>query len=107
MFKTDISLKICVLTLLLAFCGEAFAASVKIHGKLTDENNEPLEFASVRVEGTAIGATSGLDGMYTLSAPESDTIRVIFTCIGYEDARRRLVDAKGDVTLNVKMTPAT
>ena len=51
--------------------------------------------------------TSGLDGMYTLSAPESDTIRVIFTCIGYEDARRRLVDAKGDVTLNVKMTPAT
>lgn len=107
MLKTDISLKLCILALALAFSGEAFAASVKIHGKLTDENNEPLEFASVRVEGTAIGATSGLDGMYTLSAPESDTIRVIFTCIGYEDARRRLVDAKGDVTLNVKMTPAT
>lgn len=80
-------------------------AGVKISGKITDENNEPLEFASIRIEGTAIGATSGLDGTYTLSAPDADTIRVAFVMIGYETSRRKLIEPKGDVTLNVKMTP--
>ncbi len=80
-------------------------AAVRIQGLVTDENNEPLEFVSVRIGGTAIGATTGLDGRYTISAPDSDTIRVIFSCIGYEDSKRRLLSPKGDVTVNVKMQP--
>ena len=83
----------------------AAQASVKISGLVTDENNDPLEFASVRIDGTAIGATTGLDGRYSISAPENDTIRIVFSCIGYEDSKRRLVDAKGAVTVNVKMLP--
>lgn len=81
-------------------------ATVKIHGKITDENNEPLEFVTIKVQGTSIGATSGLEGDYALSVPDADTIRLSFTCIGYEESTRRLLDAKGDVTVNVKMTPA-
>lgn len=81
------------------------AESVKLHGKVTDENNEPVEFASIRVEGTALGTMSGLDGVYSINIPAADTIRVKFSYIGYEDATRRLIDAKGDVTLNVKLTP--
>lgn len=80
-------------------------AAVRIQGLVTDEKNEPLEFVSVRIAGTAIGATTGLDGKYTISAPESDTIRVIFSCIGYEESKRRLLSPKGDVTVNVKMQP--
>lgn len=80
-------------------------AAVKIQGLVTDEKNEPLGFVSVRIAGTAIGATTGLDGKYTISAPESDTIRVIFSCIGYEESKRRLLSPKGDVTVNVKMQP--
>lgn len=79
--------------------------TVKISGKITDENNEPLEFATVKIVGTMIGATSGLDGSYTLSTAAKDTIRVEFSCIGYEDSKRRLVGASGDVTLNVKLLP--
>lgn len=85
----------------------AAGAPVKISGTVTDEKNEPLEFVSVRILGTAIGAMSGIDGKYTLSAPEADTIRVQFSCIGYEESKRRLVGAKKEVTLNVKMTPAS
>ena len=85
----------------------ASAAPVKIHGQITDENNEALEFVTIKVEGTAIGATSDLDGKYSLSVAEADTIRLSFTCIGYEESKRRLIDAKGDVTVNVKMQPAT
>ncbi|MDE6454231.1 MAG: carboxypeptidase-like regulatory domain-containing protein [Muribaculaceae bacterium] len=83
-------------------------AAVKIRGKITDENNEALEFVSIRLHGTAIGATSGLDGNYEFSVPEGqDTIRIEFTCIGYQEARRKLIKPKGDITLNVKMEPAS
>ncbi|MDE6464458.1 MAG: TonB-dependent receptor, partial [Muribaculaceae bacterium] len=96
---------------LLLLCALAFAAAwaapVKISGLITDEENEPLEFVSVKVSGTALGATSGLDGRYTLSVPQADTIRLVFSCIGYEDSRRRLLDPSGEVTVNVKMTPAS
>lgn len=95
-----------IFTLLISLlCSVGGAAAVKITGLVTDENNEPLEFASVHIGGTAIGATTGLDGRYTLSAPEADTLRIIFSCIGYEDSRRRLVAPRGDVTINVKMQP--
>ncbi|MDE5642351.1 MAG: TonB-dependent receptor, partial [Muribaculaceae bacterium] len=93
--------------LVVAGAVNAMAAPVKIHGKITDENNEPLEFVTVKVTGTAIGATSDLEGAYSLSVAEADTIRLSFTCIGYEESSRRLIEAKGDVTVNVKMSPAT
>lgn len=80
-------------------------AEVKIHGKVTDEKQEPLEFATVRIAGTAIGGTSGLDGGYSLAVAERDTITVIFTCLGYKEVKRNLIDAKGEVTLNVSMQP--
>ena len=60
----------------------ASAAPVKIHGQITDENNDALEFVTIKVEGTAIGATSDLDGKYSLSVAEADTIRLSFTCQG-------------------------
>lgn len=85
----------------------ALAEAIKLHGKVTDEKNEPLEFVSVRIEGSALGAMTGLDGGYSLSIPAADTIRVKFSYVGYEDAMRRLIDASGDVTLNVKMSPKT
>ena len=83
------------------------AAPVKIHGKVTDEENQPLEFVSVRIAGTAIGAATDLEGNFSLSTPEADTIRVVFTCIGYHNSTRRLIKPKGDITLNVKMEPQT
>lgn len=83
----------------------AVAAPVRILGLVTDENNEPMEFVSVHIKGTQIGATTGLDGKYSISVPENDTIRIVFSCIGYEDSMRRLIDPQGDVTVNVKMQP--
>lgn len=94
-----------IFTIFLMFAA-AFAAvsQTRIHGKIIDQKDEPLEFVTVRIAGTAIGATSGLDGTYSLSVPQRDTINVIFTCIGYNEIKRQLIDPAGDVTLNVKMT---
>lgn len=97
--------------ILFALCSSlvsyAAGASVKISGLVTDEQNEPLEFVTVKIAGTAIGTTSGLDGKYLISAPEADTIRLVFTCIGYEQSTRRLVGAKKEATVNVKMEPVS
>lgn len=95
------------LILAIVLGGGVTIAQVKIHGKITDEKNEALEFVSVHVRGTAIGATSGLDGTYSLTAPAADTIRVVFSCIGYHEVTRRVIGAKGETTLNVKMEPVT
>lgn len=99
-------LSIIILLSLLAI-PSALRAAVRIHGNVTDENNEPLEFVSVRVKGTAVGATTGLDGTFQLAVAEADTIRLVFTCIGYQEANRRLIDPKGEVAVSVKMEPTS
>jgi hypothetical protein len=80
-------------------------AQVKIHGKVVEQDNSPLEFVTVRIGGTAIGTTTGLDGTFQLSSPTpaNDTLTVIFSCIGYEELRRQLVHPQGDLALNVRM----
>lgn len=81
----------------------SFAESVNISGKVVDAEDQPIEFATVRIGGTAVGTNTDLKGMYSLSVAPSDTINVIFSCIGFKDIKRRLLDAKGDITLNVRM----
>lgn len=93
---------ILVLLILSSVVQSAYAA-IKIHGKVTDSENEPLEFVTVKIAGTMVGTTTGLDGSYQLSATESDTIKIIFSCIGFEEVKRQLIDAKDDVALNIKM----
>lgn len=95
-----------IITFLFALAFDA-AAAIKITGKVTDEFNEPLEFVSVRVSGTALGAATGTDGTYKLSVPDADTLRLVFSAVGYKESRRRLIDARGEVSVNVKMEPET
>ncbi len=92
--------------LLSAALAVAARGPVKISGLVTDENNEPMEFVTVKI-GKALGTTTGIDGRYTLTSPEADTIRITFSCIGYEESKRRLIEPEGEVTVNVKMTPAS
>lgn len=80
-------------------------AQVKIHGKVIDAQDSPLEFVTVRIDGTAIGTNTGIDGTFKLSCPQpaNDTLVVVFSCIGYEELRRKLINPKGDLALNVRM----
>lgn len=84
-------------------CGMPVMAQVTIHGKVVDQDNAPVEFATVRIAGTAIGTNTSLDGDYSLTTHRADTISVIFSCMGYEEIKRELIDADGDVALNVRM----
>ncbi|MDE6178579.1 MAG: TonB-dependent receptor, partial [Duncaniella sp.] len=74
---------------------------VKLHGKVTDANNDPVEFATVRIGGTATGTTTSLEGDYTLTCAKADTIVVYFSCIGFREVKKTLIDPQEDVALNV------
>ncbi|MDE6417309.1 MAG: carboxypeptidase-like regulatory domain-containing protein [Duncaniella sp.] len=97
-------MRILIITILSLLAAVSWAApSIKIHGKITDADNNPVEFATVRIGGTAVGTTSGLEGEYSLSCPANDTIVVHFSCIGYRDAKSTLIDPQPDVTLNMRL----
>ena len=82
-------------------------SQVKISGKVTDSDNNPIEFATVRVVGTAIGQTTGLNGSYRLNVAPKDTIEIAFSCIGFKESKQKLIDAKGEVVLNVRLFKTT
>ena len=94
-----------VLIVLLVGIIPAAAQNVKISGKIIDQEDKPIEFATVRIGGTAVGTNTNLEGGYMLSIAPRDTLELIFTANGYRSVKRTLVDAKGDITLNVKMLP--
>lgn len=81
----------------------ASADNVYIKGKVIDNDDKPIEFATVQIKGTAIGTNSDLEGNYTLSVAENDTIDVVFSCVGFKSVNRRLVNPKGNITLNAKL----
>ena len=98
--------KIAFLTFVLCGALQVYA-QVKLSGKVTDDGGRPIEFASVRIDGTAIGTNTDTEGAYALSVPARDTVMVVFSCIGYSDVKRRLVKPKGEMTLNAKLYEKT
>lgn len=98
-----ITRRLYIFAVLLLTCASVAMSQVNIHGKVIDQDNNPVEFATVRIAGTAIGTNTSLEGEYKLSTHRADTITVLFNCIGYEEIKRQLIDADGDVTLNVRM----
>lgn len=81
----------------------AVFAQVKITGKVVDEAGKPVEFATVRVQGTTVGTNTDIKGMYELNVPSQDTIMVEFTCLGYSTVKRQLIKPQGTITLNPKL----
>lgn len=94
------------LTVLLAIVSfMAWPDNVKISGRVRDNDDKPLEFATVRIAGTAIGTNTDLQGEYSLTVAKQDTIEVVFSCVGFKTVNRKLIDPQDEVKLNVKMMP--
>ena len=80
-----------------------YAENITISGKVIDGEDQPIEFGTVRIAGTAIGTNTDLQGMYSLTVAAKDTLEVVFSCVGFKQVSRTLIDPKEDVTLNVRM----
>ncbi|MFA5244700.1 MAG: TonB-dependent receptor plug domain-containing protein [Pedobacter sp.] len=57
------------------------ALDVVVRGQVTDGKGETLPGVSVKVKGTEIGASTDIDGRYSLTVPDNATL--VFTYIGY------------------------
>ncbi|MDE6423144.1 MAG: TonB-dependent receptor, partial [Muribaculaceae bacterium] len=90
---------------IISFTIEGFGENVKIFGLVRDNEDKPVEFATVRIGGTSIGTNTDLAGKYTLTVAQNDTIEVIFSCVGFKTVNRKLIDPKNDVELNVRLYP--
>lgn len=98
-----IRLRVILSVLLLNCLFMAFADKVSISGKVVDNEDKPIEFATVQIKGTAIGTNTDLQGKYSLYIAEKDTIDVVFSCIGFKTVSQRLIKPKGDITFNVRL----
>lgn len=100
------NLKYIFTLLLIFFCrGFAIADNVSIAGTVRDNEDKPIEFATVRIGGTVIGTNTDLKGKYKISLAQKDTIEIIFSCVGFKEVSHKLIKPKGDITFNLKMFP--
>lgn len=86
---------------LLVHAGDSIRVTLK--GRVIDEQNEPVSFCFVRVEGQSKGTTADIDGKYMLSFNSSDSVVVTYSMLGYRTRRRILKKPQGTLTLNVVM----
>jgi TonB-dependent starch-binding outer membrane protein SusC len=73
-------------------------ADIKISGKVTGDNNEPLVGVSIKIEGTSNGVISDVDGNYALTAASNAVL--IFTYVGFET---KSVSVNNQTVINVTM----
>lgn len=92
---------LCLSSLLLLFPVLANAQTKRITGIVTDERNEPIIGAVVRVPASTVGTTTDLDGQYSIDLPENAN-QIEFSFLGYEP---QLIAVAGNNTINVKLEP--
>ena len=88
--------------LVLVTAGLAYAQSLTVTGTVSDaETGEAIPFASIRVNGTMIGAATGVDGTYSINVPSSNSV-LVFSFVGYKTAE---VPVNGQLVVNCALAP--
>lgn len=82
--------------LITVFC---FAQKGTIKGRVYNaKTNQPLEFATIQIEGTTIGSTSDLDGNFIFTGVNPGFTRLIVRMIGFETTASPEIQVQGNQT---------
>ncbi|MGN6420862.1 MAG: SusC/RagA family TonB-linked outer membrane protein [Pseudobacter sp.] len=84
---------------LLLLAVPAAAQTKKITGKITDENNKPLEGVSISVKSAQTGATSNAEGTYSITVPGNAEV-LVFSNVGFAEKQ---VTIAGNSVINVTL----
>ncbi len=68
--------------LILGLFATVLAGAQEVRGVVSDVNGEPLIGVSVFVDGTTLGASTGVDGDYLLNVPDAKGKTLVFSMIG-------------------------
>ena len=93
-------------TLLIFLAGATTLAAqtFTLRGKVTDENNNPLELATVAVVSQGRVTFTNLKGEYNFQLLSADSVAVRFSMVGYQTKTRVLRKPKGTQTLIIQLT---
>lgn len=65
-----------LLSVLVLVCALAYGQTREISGRVTDENGNPIPFASVIIKGSTVGTSADRNGSFTLRAKTGDVLVV-------------------------------
>ena len=75
----------------------------KVFGIIKDEQGTPIELASVRVMGQNALTFTNLKGEYTIWCESADSVRLVYSMIGYESRKRLLRSPADSIRLDVML----
>ena len=93
--------KIMILLMALAFSINAIAQTFTLRGKVTDEDQNPVELATVACLKQGKVAMTSLKGEYSLTLQSADSVVVQVSMIGYKTKTRVLRKPRGVQTLQM------
>ena len=77
---------------------------VTIRGTVVDDNIQPIELATVGIEGESLGDTHHeLKGGYALTCNTADSLAVVFSMVGYQTRKRTLKEPRDTIQLDVML----
>lgn len=79
----------------------ASAQTFTLQGRVTDENNDPIEFASVSCLKQGKMTMASLKGEYSMQLHSADSVVIKFSMIGYKAKTRILRRPRGKQTLQI------
>ena len=57
---------------------------IEIHGRVVNQQGDPLQNVSVLISGTQIGTTTNSDGRFNLTAPDNRNVVLVISSVGYQ-----------------------
>src|SRR6185503_15384192 len=88
-----------LMAMLVLLCTTAFAQNRIVTGRVTDDKDDPVPFASVKVVGTKTGVSADENGYFKISVPQNATLE--FSATGSETKQ---VTVAGQDVINVSIT---
>ena len=98
---TDLTYKLLDNNLIVVISAALAQQDIKITGKVTGANGEPLTGVSITIQGSSRGTTTDNYGEYTLLVPQDATL--IISYIGYTDQE---IKVNSQSVINVKLVPS-
>ncbi|MCH5309411.1 MAG: TonB-dependent receptor [Prevotella sp.] len=83
----------------------ALADDFTLKGKVVDEQEQPLEFATVACPQQGKVTMTNLKGEFTLELQSADSVEVRFSMVGYGVRKRVFRRPKGKMTVQIVMQP--
>lgn len=82
------------------------ADNFTLRGRVIDETGNPIEGVTIKAKPGFAGTMTKTNGEYRLSVPTADTVAVTYSCVSYRTVTRRLIEPKGELTINIRLQPA-